>query len=131
MHRVADGGGGIHQGAQLDGPGQRRLQFRHQADDAVHYLDDIGPRLLGDVDQHGRLAVEGTEIADILDPVHHFGHILQPYSRTVAVGNDQRLVLAGRAGDVVGIELEDLVALLDIALGSVGVGGRDGGAHIR
>ena len=129
-HRIADGGGGVHQRAELDGGGQRRLQLRHHLADIVHHLDDVGAGLLGDIDQNRRLAVEGAQVADILYPVHHLGHVLQPDRGTIAIRDDQGAVVAGGAGHVIGINLERLFALLNVALGCVGIGRGDRGAHI-
>jgi hypothetical protein len=130
VNGVADRSGGVEQNALVDADGQRLFEFGKLLLDPVHHLDDIGAGLLGDLHQDGGLAVEGAEVADILNPVIDLGHVLQANRRIVAVGDDQGLIVLGQAGIVIGIDLEALALLLDIALGAVGVGGADRGAHV-
>ena len=96
----------------------------------VHHLDDIGAGLLGDKYQNGGHAIEGAQVADIFHPVGYVGHVLQPHRRAVAIGDDQGLVVGSQGGDVIGIDLEGLAVLLNVALGAVGIGGADRGAHV-
>ena len=130
MHGVADGGGGIDHHIQVDRHRQGFAQGRQVLEDRVHHLDHIGARLLGDLHQHGGLAVEQAQIADILHAIADLGHVLQPHRRAIAICDDQGLIVLGKRGAVIGIDLEGLAGLLDVALGAVGIGGADRGAHI-
>ena len=51
-------------------------------------------------------------------------------ARAVAIGDDQRLVVVGLVGLVVGVDLIALVADVDAALGAVRIGAGQRGAHV-
>ena len=114
---------------EVDVVGQRRLQVGQQRLHLVDRLDDVGVGLQVDDHQHRALAVGLALVADVLGGVDHLGDVAQPHRRAVAPGDDQRPVFRGRARLVVGVDLPALVADLDRALGRVGVGRGEGGAH--
>jgi hypothetical protein len=58
------------------------------------------------------------------------GDVAQQHRRAVAIGDDQIAIRRGLVDLVVGGDLEALVALIDMALGAVGVGRADRGAHV-
>ena len=97
---------------------------------AVDGLDDVGAGLAEDDDQHRRLAVGQAEIAHVLDGIVHRGEVRQLHRGAVAVGHDQRRVIGGLGGLVVGIDLIALVAVVDRALRAVGVCRGECRAHV-
>ena len=92
--------------------------------------DDVGAGLPVEDDQDGRLAVGEAGVAEIFDPVGYLADIRQVHRRAVAVGDDQRLVVGGLVGLVVGVDLVALVADVDAALRAVRVGAGQRGAHV-
>ncbi len=58
------------------------------------------------------------------------GHIGEPHRRAVAIGDDQRRVIGARKQLIVGADLIRLMRAVEIALGLIHVGGRDGVAQI-
>ena len=68
------------------------------------------------------LAVGRAGVAQVLHRVDDFADVGQPHRRAVAVGDDDRHVLGGLCRLVVGVDLPAPVAVLDRALGPVGVG---------
>src|SRR5581483_6277761 len=56
--------------------------------------------------------------------------VAQPYRRAVAVSDDERAVLRRVGGAVIDIDLIAPLRVIERALGSVGVGRRDGRAYI-
>ena len=69
-------------------------------------------------------------VADVLVGILDVGDVVQQYRGAVAVGDDQIAVVRRLAGLIVGDHLVALIALIDIALGAVGIGRRNRGAHI-
>ena len=69
-------------------------------------------------------------VADVLVRIHDGGHIVQQHGGPVAVGDDQILIVRGLGRLVVGHHLVALIALIDVALGAVGICRGDGGAHV-
>ena len=106
------------------------LSCRHQRLDQIDGRDDVRVRLPVQNDQDGWLAVGEAGVAQILDPVGHLADIGKMHRRAVAVGDDQRLVVGGLVGLVVGVDLVALVADVDAAFRAVGVGAGKRGAHV-
>ena len=79
-------------------------QLRHQGDDAVHRVDDVGAGLPVHDDQHGALAVGQPRRAQIFHRALHLRDVAQPDGRPVAVGDDHRPVLVGLEELVVGAD---------------------------
>ena len=98
--------------------------------DAVDGRDDVGAGLAVDDEQHGRFAVGKAGIADVGDRVADLRDVALPHGRAAVVGDDKRGVVD---------RLEELVVVLDgvgvlrvgeVALGQVGVGAGQCGAHL-
>ena len=122
-HRIANGDGGVlHHQDGVDRRRQRFLQGWQDRLDAVDHLDDVAAGLLGDADQHRRLAVGDAHVLGVFLPVKNLGHIGEAHRRIVAVGDNQIAEIRRVGGIVVGIDLDALAALFDGALGAVGAG---------
>ncbi len=91
---------------------------------------DVGARYREYDDTDSRGAIVQTNIANVLVGIVHFGDIVQKDRRVVAVGDDEIPVIRRYRRLIVGSDLELLVALLDVALGAVGVGGRHCRPHV-
>ncbi len=94
--RRTNGDRAVGQYGDLDGRRQRTLQLWQQLLDAVHDVDDIGARLPLDVDDHRRNLVHPGRLLDVLHIVDHVGDIGQMHRRSVAIGDDQRLIFFAR-----------------------------------
>ena len=104
--------------------------MRHQALHAVNHLDDVCTRLPVH-DHHDRgLAVGEAERADVFDGIDDVADVGQAHRGAVAVSHDQRLVIFGLVGLVVGVELIALLRDVDAALGAVGIGAAERCANI-
>ena len=79
--------------ATVDGRRDRGPQLRHQRLHPVDRGDDVGAGLPVEDDQHRRLAVGETGIAEILDRIGYLADVGKPDRRAVAIGDDQRSVL--------------------------------------
>ena len=110
--------------------GMEALQRRDERRDAIHRLDDVGAGLTVEDDQHGRLAVGEPDVAHVLDRVQYLGHVRQAHRRAVAIRDHHVAVLRGLGGLVVGVDLVALPADVDRALGGIGIGRRQRGAHV-
>ena len=98
------------------------LQLGHQRLHQIDGADDVGARLSVEDDQDGRLAVGETGVAEVFDPVGHLADIGQMHRCAISIGDDQRLVVGGLVGLVVGVDLIALIADVDAALRAVGIG---------
>ena len=94
--RGADRAGRVDRDRQRDRRRNGRLELRQQGPDAVHGLDDVGPRLAEHDDQDRRLPVGEASRADILDRVGHGRDVGETHPGPVAVMDDQRPILRGR-----------------------------------
>jgi hypothetical protein len=92
--------------------------------------DDVGAGLPGEDDEHCGLAVREPEIAQILHRVEHLGHVGKAYRSAVAVGDDEAAILLRLARLIVVVDLEALRADVDRALGRIGIGRGQRGAHV-
>src|SRR5207302_3088302 len=96
---------------------------------AIHGSDDVGAGL-AEQDQHdGRVAVGESVVAQVLHRVAQLGDVAEAHGRAVVVADDERKVILRVHRLVVGEDLPALRAALERALGAVGVGGGDRGAH--
>ena len=108
----------------------RCAQLRHQRLHAVDHPDDVGARLPVD-DHHDRpLAVGKSEIAQVLHGIEHLADVGEAHRRAVAIGDHQRFVVRRLDGLIVGIDLVALVADVDAALRTVGIGAAERRADI-
>ena len=80
---------------KIDARGNRRPQLRKQGRDPVNRLNDIGPRLPEQDHHNGRLAVDESRIAHVLDRILHVGHVRNSDRGADLIGNDQGPVLIG------------------------------------
>ncbi len=140
----ADGCRPVDHGVHLDVRRQGGGDLGQDHLDRIDGVDDVRPRLGGDLDHHRRLALgrlalrprrvvgvaEEAQVVDVLDPIHHIGDILQPHRRAVAVGDHQGLVVDRLGGGVIGVELQPVLAVGDDALGPIGVGRGQGRADV-
>ncbi len=130
MEGAADRDRAVVGDGDIDILGDRGLELGQRLLHRIDRRDDIGARLLVEDDQDRGLAISEPGIAQILDGILDLAHIGEPDRRPIAIGDDEGAVLAGVARLVVGIDLVALVALLDGALGAMGIGGGERGAHI-
>ena len=107
-----------------------RFERGQSAFHAVDCIDDIGARLAEQNHQHRRLAVGEAEIAHVFDGIENLRHVRQPHRRAVAIGDHQRRVIGGLDRLIVGIDLKPALALIDGALGTIGIGGGERRAHV-
>ncbi len=128
--RRADRRRALHRRRQRDRAGNRRAQRRQQRRYAVDRLDDVRVGLAVDDHEHRRLAVGHAGVAQVLHRVDDLGDVGQLHRAAVAVGDDERQVLGRRLRLVVGVDLPVPVAVLDRALGPVGVRGGERRAHL-
>ncbi len=129
--RRPDAGGGVGGDLQLHVAGQLRGQQGQGGAHLVDRLDDVGVGLLGDQHDDGGLAVEEPDRAGVLHAVDDARHVGQPDRRVVAIGDDQTPVVRRLDAAGVGVDLQPPAALvLHHALGPVGVGRLDRGAHV-
>ena len=103
--------------------GQQRL---HQVDGT----DDIGARRPIENDQDRRLAVGEAGVAKVLDGIGDFADIRETDRCALAIGDDQRFVIVGLVGLVVGIDLIALVTDVDSAFRAMRVGAGERGPHV-
>jgi hypothetical protein len=75
---------------EIDRGRYRGAQRGHELGHAVDGLDDVGVRLPADDDEHRRLAVGRSRVAQVLHRVDHLGDVGEPDRGAVAVGDDQR-----------------------------------------
>ena len=114
----------------LDIGRQGRLDRRQHLLDLGDGLDDVGAGQRIDDDAHGRHAVVQAGVADVLVRILDVGDVMQQHRGAVAVGDDQIAIVRRLARLVVGDHLVALIALIDVALGAVGIGRGDRGAHV-
>ena len=125
-----DGGGALHHHPEVDRARDRRGERRQQLRDTVDGLDDVGVGLAADDHEHRRPAVGRPRIAQVLHGVDDLGHRGQLHRSAIAVGNDQREVVGRALRLVVGVDLPGARAVFHRALGPVGVGPGERGAHV-
>jgi hypothetical protein len=66
VERRADRRGPLERHLEVGGGGDRRAQPRHQVLDPLHGFEDVGVRLLVDLEQHRRPAVPRPGVAHVL-----------------------------------------------------------------
>jgi len=93
-------------------------------------LDDVGAGRAEQDHQDRRLVVGHAHRAYVFHAVRHIGHVGKANGRTISIGDDQGAVLVRPRRRVVDIDLIALGALLDRALGSIGVRRGERRAHI-
>ena len=125
-----DGGCAVHHHLHMDGTWDGSLQVRQQRMHLVDGFDDVGTWGLVQNQQHRRFAIGNAVIADVLDAVHHLAHILQAHRAAAAVTQNQRRIVGGGTGLVVGTNLPAAVAQFDKTLWAVGVVGGYGHTHV-
>ncbi len=128
--RGADGVRAVRGHGDADVLRQLRLQRGDERAHAVHRLDDVGARLARDEHDDGRLAVEEAERAGVLHAVDHLRHVAQAHRSAVAPGDDEVRVVGGPPRRRRRVDLHAAAVTLDGALGPVGIGRLDGGAHV-
>ena len=109
---------------------QGRLNRRQHLLDLGDGLDDVGAGQRKDDHAHRRHVVVEAGVTDILVGVLDVGYIMQQHRRAVAVGNHEVAIIRRLARLVVGDDFIALLALIDVALGAVGVGRGYRGAHV-
>ena len=115
---------------QRDRRRDRGLELGNQAADAVHGLDDVGPRLPEDDEENGGLAVGQPGRADVLDRVRDRRDVAQSQRRPVGVVDDQRLVLRGLQELIGRRERPGAACAGQGSLGTVRVGRGQRGPHV-
>jgi len=130
MQRGLDHRRAVHGQVQLHAGRQHCLQRRQLGLDRVHSLDDIGPGLAVDHQQHRRIVIEKPAVVTVFHAVLDLGYMAQAQRRTVLVTDDQRLVVLGFFQLVVGLDLPVALAIGHRALGPAHVGIGDGAAHV-
>ena len=93
----ADRAGAVGQDRDVDVGRDPALDLREQRADAVDRLDDVGVALLGDGEQHGRLAVEPGGRAAVARALLDGRDVGEPHDVAVGALDHQRLVVGDRA----------------------------------
>ena len=119
----------VHGDVQFDTARQHRSQQRQLRLDVVDGLDDVGPGLAVDHQQHGFLIIEETTVVAVLHAVFDLSHIGQAQDGAIALADHQIAVLRGVAQLFVGLHLPVALGILHLPLGPAQVGAGDGGPH--
>ena len=130
MHRRSYGDRAVGEHRDIDGGGQRRLQLRQQLLDPVDDLDHVGAGLALDIDDDRRLLIRPGSESRVLCAVDDVGNVGESHRRAVAVGDDHALVFVGALQLIVGVDRRRPRRPVEAALGLVGVGIADRGAHV-
>src|SRR5262249_46586361 len=125
-----DGHRAVTDDMQVDAGRDRALYFWNFGADLPHHLDDIGTRLALDVDDDGRRALVPAAGAIILEAIDNDGDVADGDGRTVAIGDDDRIVSFGRRDLVVGGDGVGLLRAVEGALRAGDVGARNRVAQI-
>ena len=80
--------------------------------------------------QDRRLAVEQPGILHILHRIFHVRHVMQGDGGAVSVGNHQISIFRGLGRLIIGVNLQPLVSLVEIALRTVGICRSQGRPHV-
>ncbi|MFI7801341.1 hypothetical protein PSFL_24390 [Pseudomonas sp. DD1] len=142
MQRGTNGLGAIRQRADFHRRRQHRLQARQLGLDAVHGVDDIGPRLAENHQVDPRCITGPGLHVGVFRTVDHPCHVAQLHRRAVLVGNNQLAVFLRMKQLIVGRQRRYAVAPIQRALGQVqarllqhqadiGQGQADGGEFVR
>ena len=125
LDRGPDRRGPIDHGVDLDGGRHRRHDLRERRLDVRHGADDVGPRLLVDLEQNARLAVLPGRARLILGAVDGAADVADAHRPAIVV-RDDHVVPRGRPGDLV-VVVDRKVALdaVEGALGGIDRGVRD------
>jgi len=130
VHRGADRYRAVGEHRDIQGCGQRCLQLRQLALDAIDHVDDVGARLALDVEDDRRHLVHPRGEAQVLGTVHNVGDIGEEHRSAIAVGDDDRLVLRRRGELVVGVDGVGARRPIEATLGALDVRCSNGRAHV-
>ena len=120
----ANGHGLVEHRPERDFRRHEGAQIRQLRADPVDGLDDVDAGLAVDDEDHGGLAVGHRAGAEVFDGAVDSGHVDQPHGRAVSPRDDQRLVARRLAELIRGIDLPGESAVVELALGTVDVRGR-------
>ena len=127
---LPDGDAAVDGDGDVDVGRHRCFQSGQGGLHAVDGLDNVGAGLAEQDHQHRGLAVGETEIAHVLDRIEDLGHVRQPHRGAAPIGDHQRRVIGGLDGLIVGVDLKTALALVDRALGTIGIGRSERRPHI-
>ena len=128
--RGADGRRTVDAQCDIDGRRNGCPELRQQCLYEIDGRDDVGAWLPVQDDQNCRLAIGKPGVAEILHPIGDFADIRKMHRRAVAVSHDQRLVVDGLVGLVVGVDLVSLIADVDAAFRAVRIGAGERRSHV-
>jgi hypothetical protein len=141
VHAGADGGGAVHFDIELDGGRNRGLQTRQLGHYRVNSGDHVRARSLEYDDENGVFEfpgrpVDGVDARDssrvnVGDAIDHRADVGEAHRRAGqrVVANDDGRIFAGLEHLIVVVDLPAMVGILKRALGPIGVGVAEGGAH--
>src|SRR4051812_34513254 len=88
---------------------------------AIDNIDDVCARLALYVDDYRRGVIHPGGLLCILNAINDVGHVLNPYRSSVAISDDERLVIGTRINLIVGANTERLVRSLYVSFGLIGI----------
>ena len=130
MHGSLNARGHVGQRRDLDACGQVRLQLRQNLLDGVDDGDGVGAGLPLDIENHRRRQIHPGGLLGVLHAIDHVGDIFDEDWRAIAVGHHNVAIIAGAGDLVVGVDLVVLARAIEVALGGVDAGLRQGRSHI-
>jgi len=96
---------------------QRSPQAGQQFFDAVDNLDDIGPGLTLNIQYYRRRGIGPSGLTAVLGVIDDIGDVREPNRSAVAIGDDQRRVIATGRELIVRANLKSLAFTVEISLG--------------
>ncbi len=130
VDRGADGLGAVGNDSDFDRGRDRGLQHRQHRFDPLDRIDDIGTGLALDCEDDRALVVVPTGDQIVFRPVDGLADVAYPHRRTVAVGKDKGVVVAGLEQLIVGVERVGLPRTVERAFRQVDIGLADDVADI-
>ncbi len=130
VHRRPYSHGAVGQHRDVDRGGQRCLELRQQLLDPVDDLDHVGAGLALYVDDDRRQLVRPGGKAGVFGAVDDVGNVGETDRRAIPVSDDHAAVFVGALELVVGVDRRGPRRPVEAALGLIGVGIADRGAHI-
>ena len=125
-----NGLGAVAEDGEFEPGGNQPLDVRQRRENAVHRLDDVGVRLLGNDQQHRRIAVEARVGAAVAHAGLDLGDGAKPDHIAVHRLDDDRLVVARIGQLLVGTDGGGALRSVEHADRPDRVGVHDSGAHV-
>ena len=125
----ANRGRAVHHHVDIDGRRNGSAQLRQQGAHVVHGIDHVGAWRLGQDHDHGLATIGQTVVAHVLHRIGDVGDIAHLHGIAAGDADNQRCVVGGFEGLVVGAQLPVAPSVFEEALGPVGVAGDHRGAN--